>query len=132
MLQSIDLSGNRISGKIPAILGGFQSLSVLNLSNNSFSGAIPEQLGELIILDYMDLSHNNLYGEIPKSLVALSHLHYLNLSFNKLSGEIPRQGPFANFTATSFFENEALCGQPIFQVPPCKNHSTGKPKANIS
>ena len=129
MLQSIDLSGNRISGKIPAILGGFQSLSVLNLSKNSFSGAIPEQLGDLITLDYLDLSHNNLSGEIPKSLVALSHLHYLNLSFNKLFGEIPRQGPFANFTAASFVENEALYEQPIFQVPTCKNHSTGKPKA---
>ena len=131
MLQSIDLSGNRISGKIPTILGDFQSLSVLNLSKNSFSGAIPEQLGNLITLDYLDLSHNNLSGEIPKSLVALSHLHYLNLSFNKLSGEIPTQGPFENFTAASFVENEALCGQPIFQVPTCKNHSTGKPKAKF-
>ena len=131
MLQSMDLSGNRISGKIPTVLGDFQSLSVLNLSKNSFSGAIPEQLGDLITLDYLDLSHNNLSGEIPKSLVALSHLHYLNLSFNKLSGEIPRQGPFANFTAAYFVENEALCGQPIFQVPTCKNHSTGKPKAKF-
>ena len=85
----------------------------------------------MITLDYLDLSHNNLSGEIPKSLVALSHLHYLNLSFNKLSGEIPRQGPFANFTAASFIENEALCGQPIFQVPACKNHTKGKPKAKF-
>ena len=129
MLQSIDLSGNRISGKIPTILGDFQSLSVLNLSKNSFSGAIPEQLGDLITLDYLDLSHNNLSGEIPKSLVALSHLHYLNLSCNKLSGEIPRQGPFANFTTASFVDNEALCGQPIFQVPPC--HTRSKPKAKF-
>ena len=129
MLQCIDLYGNRISGKIPTVLGDFQSLSILNLSKNSFSGAIPEQLGDLITLDYLDLSHNNLSGEIPKSLVALSHLYYLNLSFNKLSGEIPRQGPFANFIAASFVVNEALCGQPIFQVPTCKNHSTGKPKA---
>ena len=131
MLQSIDLSWNRISGKIPAILGDFQSLSALNLSSNSFSGAIPKQLGDLITLDYLDLSHNNLYGEIPKSLVELSHLQYLNLSFNKLCGEIPRQGPFANFTAASFVENAALCGQTIFQVPPCKNHSSGKPKAKF-
>ena len=129
MLQSMDLSGNRISGKIPTILGDFQSLSVLNLSKNSFSEVIPEQLGDLITLDYLDLSHNNLSGEIPKSLVALSHLHYLNLSCNKLSGEIPRRGPFANFTAASFVDNKALCGQPIFQVPPC--HTTSKPKAKF-
>ena len=131
MLQSIDLSWNRISGKIPTILGDFQSLSVLNLSSNSFLGAIREQLGDLITLDYLDLYHNNLYGEIPKSLVAFSHLRYLNLSFNKLFGEIPRQGPFANLTAASFVQNEALCRQPIFQVPPCKNHNTSKPKAKF-
>ena len=126
MLQSINLYWNRVSCKILAILGDFQSLSAFNLSSNSFLGAITEHLGDLITLDYLDLSHNNISREIPKYLVALSHLCYLNLSFNKLSREIPRQGLFAKFT-TSFIENEALCGHPIFQVPPCKNQSTGKP-----
>ncbi|RVW79668.1 putative LRR receptor-like serine/threonine-protein kinase [Vitis vinifera] len=120
MLQTMDLSWNRISGNIPTILGAFESLSSLNLSGNLFWGSIPESLGELITLDYMDLSHNNLSGSIPKLLVALSHLRHLNLSFNKLSGEIPRDGCFENFTAASFLENQALCGQPIFHVPPCQ------------
>ncbi|KAL6331948.1 hypothetical protein AAG906_020299 [Vitis piasezkii] len=128
MLQTMDLSWNRISGKIPTILGAFESLSSLNLSGNLFWGSIPETLGELITLDYMDLSHNNLSGSIPKSLVALSHLRHLNLSFNKLSGEIPRDGCFENFTAASFLENQALCGQPIFHVPPCQRHITQKSK----
>ncbi|XP_034699096.1 probable LRR receptor-like serine/threonine-protein kinase At3g47570 isoform X1 [Vitis riparia] len=128
MLETMDLSWNKISGNIPTIFGGFQSLRSLNLSRNSFWGPIPESLGEMITLDYMDLSHNNLSGLIPKSLVALSNLHYLNLSFNKLSGEIPSEGPFGNFTATSFMENEALCGQKIFQVPPCRSHDTQKSK----
>ncbi|XP_034700219.1 probable LRR receptor-like serine/threonine-protein kinase At3g47570 [Vitis riparia] len=128
MLQTMDLSWNRISGNIPTILGAFESLSSLNLSGNLFWGSIPESLGELITLDYMDLSHNNLSGSIPKSLVALSHLRNLNLSFNKLSGEIPRDGCFENFTAASFLENQALCGQPIFQVPPCQRHITQKSK----
>ncbi|KAJ9689523.1 hypothetical protein PVL29_014956 [Vitis rotundifolia] len=131
MLQTMDLSWNRISGNIPTILGAFESLSSLNLSGNLFWGSIPESLGELITLDYMDLSHNNLSGSIPKSLVALSHLRHLNLSFNKLSGEIPRDGCFANFTAASFLENQALCGQPIFQVPPCQRHITQKSKNKI-
>ncbi|XP_003633210.1 probable LRR receptor-like serine/threonine-protein kinase At3g47570 [Vitis vinifera] len=128
MLQTMDLSWNRISGNIPTILGAFESLSSLNLSGNLFWGSIPESLGELITLDYMDLSHNNLSGSIPKLLVALSHLRHLNLSFNKLSGEIPRDGCFENFTAASFLENQALCGQPIFHVPPCQRHITQKSK----
>ncbi|RVW75955.1 putative LRR receptor-like serine/threonine-protein kinase [Vitis vinifera] len=131
MLQRIDLSWNKFSGNLPTILGGFQSLSSLNLSHNSFWGPIPESFRELITLDYMDLSHNNISGPIPKSMVALSHLQYLNLSFNKLSGEIPSGGPFANFTAASFVENEALCGLPIFQVPPCGSHSNQESKAKF-
>ncbi|KAL6312224.1 hypothetical protein AAG906_020189 [Vitis piasezkii] len=130
MLQIIDLSWNIISGNIPTILGGFQSLYSLNLSGNSFWGPIPESLGELKTLDYMDLSHN-LSGAIPKSLEALSHLQYLNLSFNNLSGEIPGGGPFANFTVTSVVGNEALCGLPIFQVPPCRSHDTQKSKTTF-
>ncbi|XP_059635982.1 receptor kinase-like protein Xa21 [Cornus florida] len=118
-LESIDLSWNQISGNIPIILGVFESLNSLNLSRNSFSGPIPESLGKLITLDFLDLSQNNLSGSIPRSLQAISHLKHLNLSFNKLSGEIPSGGPFGNFTAQSFMENEALCGKPILQVPPC-------------
>ncbi|KAL6331768.1 hypothetical protein AAG906_020107 [Vitis piasezkii] len=129
MLESIDLSWNRISGNIPTIFGAFESLSSLNLSRNSFGGPIPESLGGLITLDFMDLSQNNLSGAIPKSLEALSHLQYLNLSVNNLSGEIPSRGPFENFTATSFLENGALCGQAIFQVPPCRSHGPRNSKS---
>ncbi|CBI17888.3 unnamed protein product, partial [Vitis vinifera] len=117
-LNQLDLSENNMTGSIPSTIKGMkslQSLSSLNLSHNSFWGPIPESFRELITLDYMDLSHNNISGSIPKSMVALSHLQYLNLSFNNLSGEIPSEGPFANFTAASFVENEALCGLPIFQ-----------------
>lgn len=129
MLESIDLSWNRISGNIPTIFGVFESISSLNLSRNSFGGPIPKSLGELITLDFMDLSHNNLSGAIPKSLEALSHLQYLNLSVNNLSGEIPSRGPFENFTATSFLENGALCGQANFQVPPCRSHGPWNSKS---
>ncbi|XP_059638755.1 receptor kinase-like protein Xa21 [Cornus florida] len=123
-LVAIDLSWNQISGNIPSTLGAFESLSSINLSKNSFSGTIPESKGNLVALDFMDLSHNNLSGSIPKSLEALSHLKYLNLSYNELSGEIPSEGPFENFTTESFMKNEALCGKPFLQVPPCSGSRT--------
>ncbi|XP_059462698.1 LRR receptor-like serine/threonine-protein kinase EFR [Corylus avellana] len=119
VIEYVDLSHNEITGDIPSIIGAFESLSYLDLSRNSFQRDIPKSFGDLKGLDILDLSYNNLSSTIPKSLEALSHLKYLNVSFNKLSGEIPSTGPFANFTAKSFSGNRALCGNSIFQVPPC-------------
>ncbi|KAF5464002.1 hypothetical protein F2P56_014118 [Juglans regia] len=118
-LEYLDLSRNEIAGEIPSIIGAFEILSHLDLSNNSFQGGIPQSFGNLKGLDLLDLSYNNLSGAIPKSFEALPYLKYLNLSFNKLVGEIPSGGPFMNFTAESFSGNSALCGNPIFGVPPC-------------
>ncbi|XAR50697.1 Non-specific serine/threonine protein kinase [Bertholletia excelsa] len=93
MAAGKDLSRNQISGNITSTIGAFQSLTYLSLSKNSFWGFITESIGDLITLDFLDLSHNN------------------------LSGEIASGGPFRNFTAESFMENGALCGQlPKFQM----------------
>ncbi|KAG2724840.1 hypothetical protein I3760_01G037100 [Carya illinoinensis] len=140
-LEYLDLSRNEIAGEIPSIIGAFESLSYLDFSNNSFQGGIPQSfVGIFYIriflhsrffiaeffyiadffckadfcLDLLDLSYNNLSGVIPKSLEALPYLKYLNLSFNKLVGEIPFGG------------NSALCGNPIFGVPPCPTIPTNQ------
>ncbi|KAA8535528.1 hypothetical protein F0562_030531 [Nyssa sinensis] len=131
VMENMDISWNKLSGNIPSIVDAFTSLNSLNLSRNTFQGLIPESLGDLVTLEFMDLSHNNLSGTIPKSLEALSHLKHLNFSFNKLSGEIPDGGAFTNCTAGSFIQNEALCGQPIFQVPHCTRQSTSKRRKGI-
>ena len=124
VIVDIDLSCNQITGNISSIIGTFESLSYLNLSMNSFQGDIPQSFGQLKGLEKLDLSYNNLSGAIPKSFDALPYLNYLNLSFNNLSGEIPSCGPFANFTRKSFLGNKALCGNPIFGVPPCTSPSS--------
>ncbi|XP_062171370.1 probable LRR receptor-like serine/threonine-protein kinase At3g47570 [Alnus glutinosa] len=74
----------------------------------------------------LNLSYNNLSGSILKSLEALSFLKYLNVSFNELSGEIPSGGPFVKFTAESFLGNKALCGNQLFDVPPCPSSASSK------
>eukprot|EP01018_Ginkgo_biloba_P027890 Gb_17630 [translate_table: standard] len=114
----IDISVNRLSGHIPATLGGCTQLQYLNLSWNAFQGPIPNSLGQLKSLEDMDLSSNNLSGTIPESLEALKMLRFLNFSFNNFTGEIPKQGIFANLTATSFMGNSALCGSWI-HLPAC-------------
>ncbi|XP_059653711.1 receptor kinase-like protein Xa21 [Cornus florida] len=91
-------------------------------------GPIPQSLGNSINLEFLDLSSNNLSGVIPKSLEALRYLQYFNVSFNRLQGEIPSGGHFADFTTKSFLHNDALCGAPRLQVPPCKAHGRSRSK----
>jgi LRR receptor-like serine/threonine-protein kinase FLS2 len=126
VIEYIDLSQNQIVGNIPTIIGAFESLRFLDLSRNSFRGEIPQSFGDLKGLDMLNLSYNNLSSSIPKSLEALSFLKYLNVSFNELSGEIPSGGPFVNFTAESFLGNKALCGNQLFDVPPCPSSASSK------
>lgn len=122
----IDFSSNQLSESIPSTIGSLQNLIDLSLAENRLQGPIPASVGSMLSLVSLDLSHNNLSGSIPKSLEALRYLGYLDVSFNDLSGEIPIGGPFTNFTPESFMHNEALCGAPRFNTPPCHTHSKTK------
>ncbi|EYU30284.1 hypothetical protein MIMGU_mgv1a000542mg [Erythranthe guttata] len=131
-INQLDLSSNRFSGDIPISIDGCQSLETLSLSNNMFEGSIPQSFGNIKSLMRLDLSNNSLSGSIPNSLESLPFLRYFNVSYNRLEGEIPTKGTFVNFTANSFIENYALCGNETrFEVPPCvKNH--GRLKSNYA
>ncbi|XP_072951904.1 receptor-like protein EIX2 [Typha angustifolia] len=114
LMSSLDLSGNRLTGKIPQEIGGLAILKNLNLSANRLTGDIPETIGGLQSLESLDLSNNELYGEIPPTLSALTFLSYLNLSHNNLSGRIPSGQQLQTFDDPSIYEgNNNLCGPPI-------------------
>ncbi|GFP81314.1 probable LRR receptor-like serine/threonine-protein kinase at3g47570 [Phtheirospermum japonicum] len=130
VINIIDLSHNQLSGGIPGSIDGCQSLINLSLSNNKFEGSIPPSLGNIRGLSTLDLSNNNLSGSIPESLEGLNLLQYFNVSNNKLEGEIPTGGHFDNFTAQSFFNNSALCGETRFQVPHCIDKNISKSRLN--
>ena len=121
-VTQMDLSWNKLSGEIHAIKG-LCSLVNLSLAHNKFHGPIPQSLGNLISMERLDLSNNNFSGEIPKSIIELKCLKYFNVSFNRLQGEIPSRGIISQFSASSFMGNQALCGPPQLQVPPCKRSS---------
>ncbi|KAH7865667.1 hypothetical protein Vadar_009569 [Vaccinium darrowii] len=111
--KTIDLSSNRLSGKIPEQIGSLVGLHSLNLSRNTLTGNIIQGVGQMELLESLDLSANRLSGEIPRSLAHLNFLSVLNLSSNNLSGKIPSSTQLQSFDATVYAGNPELCGLPL-------------------
>ncbi|KAJ0479000.1 putative leucine-rich repeat domain superfamily [Helianthus annuus] len=88
-LLVLDLSRNRLTGKIPKCLWNL-SLNVMILGSNKLSGNIPEWIGENVtMLVAMRLHKNNFTGRIPHSLCKSQQLQILDLAHNNLIGSIP-------------------------------------------
>ena len=85
-VATLDLTENRLSGRMPSQLRDLSSLGELRLRNNDLSGPIPPELGSLSRLEWLDLALNRLTGSIPSGLRHLSNLKRLSLSGNQLSG----------------------------------------------
>ncbi|KAH9318962.1 hypothetical protein KI387_020731, partial [Taxus chinensis] len=90
-LGLLDVSHNKLSGRIPDSLGSLQQLRRIFLHHNYFSGEIPAGLSACPNIELLDLSHNELRGNIPgKVMASLVNIQfYLNLSWNFLQGPIP-------------------------------------------
>ncbi|XP_068652960.1 probable LRR receptor-like serine/threonine-protein kinase At2g24230 [Aristolochia californica] len=89
MLQSLDLSHNRITGFSSDFWGLGLSLRSLNLSHNPIDGPLPSNIGNFGMLEYLDLSSNSFSGSIPESFSTLSALQFVNLSRNDFNGNLP-------------------------------------------
>ncbi|XVF00441.1 hypothetical protein REPUB_Repub04eG0001800 [Reevesia pubescens] len=110
-VNSIDLSGNNLTGEIPDEITNLFALRILNLSSNFLSNSIAEKIGNLQLLESFDMSHNHLSGAIPQSLTSLASLTRLNLSYNNFSGRIPL---LPKFNDSSIYDgNPLLCGAPL-------------------
>ncbi|XP_062206816.1 receptor-like protein kinase HSL1 [Phragmites australis] len=107
LLQTLDLSGNQISGGIPRSVAKLRQLTQMNMSRNRLTGEIPAELGAMPVLSVLDLSSNKLSGDIPPALVK-PNLNSLNLSSNQLSGEVPAGLAIAAYDR-SFLDNPSLC-----------------------
>ncbi|GMY17564.1 probably inactive leucine-rich repeat receptor-like protein kinase At2g25790 [Fagus crenata] len=87
VINSIELSGQNISGKISSSIFQLEHVQVVDLSNNQLLGEIPGDLFSCPSLRYLNLSNNNLTGPLPR--ISISHLETLDLSNNFLWGRIP-------------------------------------------
>ncbi|KAK9003523.1 hypothetical protein V6N11_061082 [Hibiscus sabdariffa] len=86
-LVEIDLSNNKLYGKLPRWVGNGSYLEILALSNNRFEGSIPMELCNLNWLEYLDLSQNNLSDTIP-SCFNPPNIQHVHLHGNRLSGPL--------------------------------------------
>uniref|UniRef100_A0A1J3CNV8 non-specific serine/threonine protein kinase n=1 Tax=Noccaea caerulescens TaxID=107243 RepID=A0A1J3CNV8_NOCCA len=116
-LSTLHLGFNEFEGKLPKEIGQLP-LAFLNLTRNKFSGQIPQEIGNLKCLQNLDLSYNNFSGNFPTSLNDLNELSKFNISYNSfISGVIPSTGQLATF------EEDSFLGNPLLQFPSFFNHS---------
>ncbi|KAI9072469.1 hypothetical protein K1719_045564 [Acacia pycnantha] len=94
-------------------LFGTSQMRTLNLSRNKLTGKIPIEIGDVTNLESFDLSYNRLSREIPSTISNLSFLVYLNLSYNNFIGQIPLGTQIQSFDSWSFVGNHELCGDPL-------------------
>ncbi|MFA5853598.1 MAG: leucine-rich repeat domain-containing protein [Patescibacteria group bacterium] len=82
-LEELDLSGNRLTGALPAEIRLLERLRVLDASDNAMTG-VPAEIGQLASLQTLDLSQNALTG-LPLELGNLKNLRRLDLRGNAIS-----------------------------------------------
>jgi Leucine-rich repeat (LRR) protein len=91
--------GSTISGSVPSCLfTDMPALTTLHLSGNGLTGSLPAK-GQLSPnLTQLSLSHNTLTGTIPRMFQEHPWAQ-LDLAFNRLTGDL--LGCFSNFSATN-------------------------------
>lgn len=75
-----DVSGNNLTGALPAEIRKLSNLEVLNASNNNMTG-IPAEIGQLSKLKVVNFSNNDISG-LPLEIGNLSNLETLDLRGN--------------------------------------------------
>ncbi|KAL8201310.1 hypothetical protein R6Q57_012649 [Mikania cordata] len=88
-LVRLDVSHNRVFGKIPDFFHNFPNLSYFSVRSNNMSGGIPLSLSNSQIISYIDLKNNSLTGPIDFNCSMMVNLTSLDLGSNKFSGRLP-------------------------------------------
>ncbi|KAL2642055.1 hypothetical protein R1flu_009642 [Riccia fluitans] len=91
LLESLDLSYNKISGSFPWAVMQLKNLKVLSLANNFLSGGLVLDFGDYAncSLQFLSIAGNNFSGIFPGSIQLCQELKVLDVSRNRLSGRLP-------------------------------------------
>ncbi|KAG2323763.1 hypothetical protein Bca4012_038045 [Brassica carinata] len=155
-LQSLNLSSNFISGKIPKEISSLKSLRSLVLANNEFNGSVPDlrglsnlqelnldgnKLGPDVVtslasnLITVSLKNNSFGSKLPEHIKKLNKLQSLDLSSNKFVGSIPRfmfslpslqNLSLAQNLFSGSLPNSSLCSSKLRILDVSRNLLTGK------
>lgn len=106
----LELIGNRLTGAIPASIGGLTELQKLDLTSNSLQGNLPLGLTQLTKLQRLVLWRNAIGGTIPTQLTTLAALQVLDLSENRFSGSIPAALGNLSTLKALYLDNNLLSG----------------------
>lgn len=90
-IQTVNLSSNHFNGTIQSsFLEPAINLESFDISNNSFSGPIPSFICSYsVAVRVVDFTSNDFRGQIPQGFGSCSSLVTLRVGFNHLSGSIP-------------------------------------------
>lgn len=109
-LKSLELGGIPLGGTIPSVISNLPNLRSLHLAGCELGGSIPAWIGDLTNLNHLSLGYNHLIGIIPASLGNLHDLFSLYLHDNQLSGAIPASLGNLNNLSYLRLENNLLEG----------------------
>lgn len=108
-LTSYKVSGNKLSGTIPASIDNWTRLRELWAGRNEISGTIPTRIGNLINLESLYLFENSLKGSLPSELGRIP-LEEVWLSNNFFETEIPEEFLFLGSLTLFRLENNIFSG----------------------
>ncbi|XP_059669521.1 receptor-like protein Cf-9 [Cornus florida] len=112
-LQTLDLSGNQLEGRVPISLSNCTSLEVLNLGKNKISDRFPCFLENTSSIRVLVLRSNRFQGDIGcqgGNENSCLNLQIIDLAFNNFSGDLP-SGSFSNWKTMMIDKDSA---QPKF------------------
>ncbi|GAX72949.1 hypothetical protein CEUSTIGMA_g404.t1 [Chlamydomonas eustigma] len=120
-LQELDLSFNRLTGRIPNNIRKKETLQEFKVEHNYFSGPVPAILGGMPNLWRVRLAYNHFEGTIPESWRNMSgNLNQLDISHNHISGNLSVLA-FFKLMYASVHSNAGLCGM----VPESIRYASG-------